>query len=160
MFIRFVVGGDSEPQWILTGIITEARLLRDKGGLDQYQISGWRKHMPGSTPKPPILMACLRINSSIIRVGKVAPFYENDFRRWSKRKRTRSKVAVCRNNEVAVLFRVVPDVFIGALLKTYVTDVYGGRKQVAEPRKKLRREILIKEEPHRTICFRPISAAY
>ena len=39
MFIRFVVGGDGEHQRSLTGIITEARLLRDKGGLDQYQIS-------------------------------------------------------------------------------------------------------------------------
>ena len=160
MFIRFVVGGDSEPQWILTGIITEARLLRDKGGLDQYQIS-WLEEayawFNAKTANPDGFPPDQFFDNPS---WKVAPFYENDFRRWSKRKRTRSKVAVCRNNEVAVLFRVVPDVFIGALLKTYVTDVYGGRKQVAEPRKKLRREILIKEEPHRTICFRPISAAY
>jgi hypothetical protein len=31
MFIRFVVGGDAEHHRSLTGIITEARLLRDKG---------------------------------------------------------------------------------------------------------------------------------
>ena len=36
MFIRFVVGGDAEHHQSLTGIITEARLLRDKGGLTQW----------------------------------------------------------------------------------------------------------------------------
>jgi hypothetical protein len=39
MFIRFVVGADGEHHRHLTGIITEARLLRDRGGLDQYQVS-------------------------------------------------------------------------------------------------------------------------
>ena len=39
MFIRFVVGGDAEHHLSLTGIITEARLLRDKGSLNQDQIS-------------------------------------------------------------------------------------------------------------------------
>jgi len=37
VFIRFVVGHDAEHHRFLTGIITEARLLRDRGGLDQYQ---------------------------------------------------------------------------------------------------------------------------
>src|SRR6266849_3866532 len=39
MFIRFVVGEDREHHRSLTGIITEARLLRDKGGLNQDQVS-------------------------------------------------------------------------------------------------------------------------
>ena len=39
MFIRFVVGADGEHHQRLTGIIAEARLLRDRGGLDQYQVS-------------------------------------------------------------------------------------------------------------------------
>ena len=38
MFIRFVVGGDGEHHRSLTGIITEARLLRDAGGLNQDQV--------------------------------------------------------------------------------------------------------------------------
>jgi hypothetical protein len=33
MFIRFVVGGEDEDHRQLTGIVTEARLLRDKGEL-------------------------------------------------------------------------------------------------------------------------------
>jgi hypothetical protein len=39
MFIRFVVGSDGEHHRSLTGIITEARILRDKGALNQDQIS-------------------------------------------------------------------------------------------------------------------------
>jgi hypothetical protein len=39
MFIRFVVGGAGEHHRSLTGIITEARLLRDRGGLNKEQIS-------------------------------------------------------------------------------------------------------------------------
>jgi hypothetical protein len=39
MFIRFVVGGDAEHHRSLTGIIAEARLLRDKGALNQDQMS-------------------------------------------------------------------------------------------------------------------------
>ena len=39
MFIRFVVGLDGESHRDLTGLITEARLLRDAGSLDQLQIS-------------------------------------------------------------------------------------------------------------------------
>jgi hypothetical protein len=33
LFIRFVVGGDDEHHRALTGVITEARLLRDRGEL-------------------------------------------------------------------------------------------------------------------------------
>jgi hypothetical protein len=39
MFIRFVVGNDAEHHRSLTGIITEARMLRDKGALNQDQVS-------------------------------------------------------------------------------------------------------------------------
>lgn len=39
MFIRFVVGTDEEHDRHLTGLITEARLLRDRGGLDPHEIS-------------------------------------------------------------------------------------------------------------------------
>ena len=39
MFIRFVVGRDGEHHRSLTGIITEARILRDEGELDGYQVS-------------------------------------------------------------------------------------------------------------------------
>jgi hypothetical protein len=39
MFIRFVVGADGEHHRYLTGLITEARLLRDRGGLDPHQVA-------------------------------------------------------------------------------------------------------------------------
>jgi hypothetical protein len=39
MFIRFVVGGDAEHHRSLTGIVTEARILRDSGQLDRYQVA-------------------------------------------------------------------------------------------------------------------------
>jgi hypothetical protein len=39
MFIRFVVGSDAEHHRSLTGIITEARILRDRGALDLDQVS-------------------------------------------------------------------------------------------------------------------------
>ena len=37
MFVRFVVGTDAENAAWLTGIITEARLLRDAGELYDYE---------------------------------------------------------------------------------------------------------------------------
>jgi hypothetical protein len=37
MFIRFVVGGDAEDHRQLTGIVTEARLLRDRGLLTEFE---------------------------------------------------------------------------------------------------------------------------
>jgi hypothetical protein len=56
MFIRFVVGGYAEHHRSLTGIITEARLLRDKGGLNQDQISWLEevyKWFNDNLPAPP-----------------------------------------------------------------------------------------------------------
>jgi hypothetical protein len=37
MYIRFVVGGDDEHHRLLTGLIAEARLLRDRGHLEPYE---------------------------------------------------------------------------------------------------------------------------
>lgn len=37
MFVRFVVGEESEDHRQLTGVVTEARLLRDNGMLEPYQ---------------------------------------------------------------------------------------------------------------------------
>ena len=39
MFVRFVVGADAENAALLTGIITEARILHDKGLLYSYESS-------------------------------------------------------------------------------------------------------------------------
>ena len=56
MFIRFVVARDADRHRSLTGIITEARLLRDKGNLDQYQVS-WLEEtyawLNANLPVPP-----------------------------------------------------------------------------------------------------------
>jgi len=38
MFIRFVVGADDEDHRLLTGVITEARFLRDRNELAQAEI--------------------------------------------------------------------------------------------------------------------------
>lgn len=38
MYIRFVVGADGDDHRILTGIITEARFLRDKNELSVYEM--------------------------------------------------------------------------------------------------------------------------
>jgi hypothetical protein len=53
MFLRFVVGGDGEHHKLLTGVVTQARLLRDKGELASYeegqleQIYAWlNEHLP------------------------------------------------------------------------------------------------------------------
>ena len=53
MFVRFVVGTDADNAAWLTGIITEARLLRDRGALYEYQserldaIFDWfNEHLP------------------------------------------------------------------------------------------------------------------
>ncbi len=53
MFIRFVVGADGDCHRSLTGIITEARIRRDNGDLDQHQAArleeaySWlNKHLP------------------------------------------------------------------------------------------------------------------
>jgi hypothetical protein len=39
MYIRFVVGTDSEYHRSLTGVITEAQLLIDRGELEEYEIN-------------------------------------------------------------------------------------------------------------------------
>ena len=53
MFVRFVVGSDAENAAWLTGVITEARLLRDAGELYDYEserleaIYDWfKEHLP------------------------------------------------------------------------------------------------------------------
>ena len=57
MFIRFVVGVDGEHHRYLTGLITEARLLRDRGGSIHIRLPAWRKPMRGSTPISPALFS-------------------------------------------------------------------------------------------------------
>jgi len=47
MFVRFVVGTDGENHRWLTGIITEARLLRDRGRLAPYHRPALRMRMRG-----------------------------------------------------------------------------------------------------------------
>jgi hypothetical protein len=37
MFLRFVVGGDDEHHRLLSGLVTEARLLRDRGVLASHE---------------------------------------------------------------------------------------------------------------------------
>ena len=37
MYIRFVVGGEDEHHRLLNGLITEARLLRDRGHFEQHE---------------------------------------------------------------------------------------------------------------------------
>lgn len=39
MYIRFVVGKDSEDHRQLTGVITEARFLSERGELEDYQVA-------------------------------------------------------------------------------------------------------------------------
>ena len=63
MFIRFVVGADDEIHRMLTGVITEARILRDENKLHSYEeewledIYDWFNshlpHPPFSTAKFP-----------------------------------------------------------------------------------------------------------
>jgi len=56
MFVRFVVGADGENHRWLTGIITEARLLRDRGQLAPYQ-TAWLEEtyawLNEHLPRPP-----------------------------------------------------------------------------------------------------------
>ena len=39
MFIRFVVGAEEEHHRWLTGVVTEARILRDEGKLEPHEVS-------------------------------------------------------------------------------------------------------------------------
>ncbi len=56
VFVRFVVGTDAEQHWELTGIVTEARLLRDDGQLtaeEAAQLEESYKWLSDHLPVPP-----------------------------------------------------------------------------------------------------------
>ncbi len=56
MYLRFVVGGDDEHHRMLTGLITEARLLRDRGELaphEEDQLSLTYEWFNTNLPCPP-----------------------------------------------------------------------------------------------------------
>jgi hypothetical protein len=60
MFIRFVVGGDAEDHRQLTGIVTEARLLRDRGLLtapEEKQLQAVYDWLNSNLPCPPFSSA-------------------------------------------------------------------------------------------------------
>jgi hypothetical protein len=60
MFIRFVVGGDAEDHRQLTGIVTEARLLRDRGLLtapEEEQLQAVYDWLNSNLPCPPFSSA-------------------------------------------------------------------------------------------------------
>jgi len=38
MFVRFIAAGDSDNPWGATGVITIARVLRDEGKLEAYEV--------------------------------------------------------------------------------------------------------------------------
>lgn len=56
MFVRFVVGDDGEHHRLLTGLITEARLLRDRGQLsldEEAQLEQTYEWFNAHLPCPP-----------------------------------------------------------------------------------------------------------
>lgn len=56
MYLRFVVGGDDEHHRLLTGLITEARLLLDRGALaphEEEQLSIAYEWFNANLPCPP-----------------------------------------------------------------------------------------------------------
>ena len=60
MFIRFVVGGDAEDHRQLSGIVTEARLLRDRGFLtatEEEQLQAVYDWLNSNLPCPPFSSA-------------------------------------------------------------------------------------------------------
>ena len=60
MFIRFVVGGDAEDHRQLTGVVTEARLLRDRGNLtapEKEQLQAVYDWLNSKLPCPPFASA-------------------------------------------------------------------------------------------------------
>ena len=60
MFIRFVVGGDTEDHRQLTGIVTEARFLRDRGelsGEEEQRLEGVYVWLNTHLPCPPFAAA-------------------------------------------------------------------------------------------------------
>lgn len=56
MFVRFVVGGDEEDHRQLTGLVSEARLLRDRDELssvEEEQLEAIYKWLNANLPCPP-----------------------------------------------------------------------------------------------------------
>lgn len=56
MYIRFVIGGEGENHRLLTGLVTEARLLRDKGALaphEEEQLRDTYDWLNSNLPCPP-----------------------------------------------------------------------------------------------------------
>ena len=60
MFVRFVVGGEAEDHRQLTGLVTEARLLRDRGLLtaaEEEQLQDVYEWLNSNLPCPPFSTA-------------------------------------------------------------------------------------------------------
>ena len=60
MFLRFVVGGDDEHHRLLSGLVTEARLLRDRGVLASHEaerLEGVYEWFNANLPCPPFSSA-------------------------------------------------------------------------------------------------------
>ena len=60
MFVRFVVGGDAEDHRQLTGLVTEARMLRDRGLLtvvEEERLQGVYDWLNLNLPCPPFSTA-------------------------------------------------------------------------------------------------------
>jgi hypothetical protein len=60
MFLRFVVGGDDEHHRSLTGLVTEARLLRDSGALAPHEtelLEATYEWLNSNLPCPPFSSA-------------------------------------------------------------------------------------------------------
>jgi hypothetical protein len=60
MFLRFVVGRDDDHHRLLTGLITEARLLRERGALATHEVEwleGIYDWFNGNLPCPPFASA-------------------------------------------------------------------------------------------------------
>jgi hypothetical protein len=58
VFIRFVVGGDEEDHRQLSGLVTEARLLRDRNELtaaEEEQLEATYKWLNANLPCPPFV---------------------------------------------------------------------------------------------------------
>ena len=72
MFIRFVVGSDDEHHRLLTGVITEARLLRDRNALQDHEVD-WLEEtyawLNAHLPCPPIFIERLASRRSHLVQG-------------------------------------------------------------------------------------------
>jgi hypothetical protein len=75
-FIRFVVGGDAEHHRSLTGIVTEARLLRDDGHLDEYQTSRLEETYTWLSENLPVRLSksCRRASCAGSKIRLANPF--------------------------------------------------------------------------------------